>query len=890
MALPPSFTGESEVANQATTGKQDAVAFELPDGTIRLLYGIGSATIKYQDYNPISGTWGAPLDVHISGVPSPRGDTLAADMDDDGNIMIVYGTSTGVGSGIYARLLRVDGSFSSAVNMQYVAGGVLTEKQYVVHAGGNTFTYIGDVGTIPGIKAADYNPATGNWANVRTVVDRSTAGSPVLNNIKAFVDVNGLLHVAWRELNGATYSIGYQQETGAYELVDSWASPANGANPCFVVDNTDPDNVILVTTVSSDPTGSRVVVYKRTSGGWDAGTDLDVNADTGQSNTIWPLRVDRNNNVHLLYNDASDAVSQKVYYVRSIDFGVFGTAVQVSFGGGGEAARQGSVLKRKNIITDEEIYVFWGDTRPGGGFTVWWNTCDNCIVTPPKQYGTCIEVSKGALTPDHYELVIGQTAVWGGGPLSHGDTELVQTGAAGEIIVDAAYPMEATGKLESWYFWRGSTSVGDLEIGDLYLLVYRNGLLVHRVPNSKVIPAGEGLHELSAGLIDVREKDLIGVWMASGSNSIKANTPTNTLQTLYRDPNKALPAVGAALPAGPTDDEVTTLVVRGSVIEEDTILVGYATDGTNEDSDGYLDFTLTTDAFADGSVTNPGNLFDSSAATAASVAAGATGNVYYHAAELAAVAEDDQIPVERVELDYGAIPAGGKLRVYVSNAETANTLVAAQAIDDWVQIFELDENSRSSTSFVLHIAQRARWIRLEIVGGTGLATTVNACEVQVMMARIENGEFTPHPTAARKDRFYLDLESHRHAAQISGIIDIDLGPTSTFVQFTQATPDEFFDQFNSLDQAVIVQGGRGVENRGQKVAVLSVDKAAKSINLTNFIGQSFTAGALLMPLPKWFQARAKDASGNTIGRTLWMPSIGTAEEWIRSHAIYTGDT
>lgn len=895
MALPPAFTGESEVPNQTGLTKDNIIAFEMPNGNVRVVYEDG-ASIQYQEWDNVAETWGIPIDVDltVSSHPSKFGGTMAADVDENGNIMIIWNTSTGVGSGTYSILLRADGTqVYHGVDIRALSGGVLTAKQDVVHVGSGTFSYVNT--SVLRVRALDYNPGTANWTNNRELAYRASATA--LANIAAAAS-SGVLHVCWRELVGTDSIIRYIIEGGSVEDATPLylsASSDSVTAPKLAISRTDADDVWLVARLTT-ATGNKPVAFRRSSGGWGSQIDLGLDTDLGSVSDQPFIWVDLENNAHVIYHDSSAASGQpSIFYRRSLGFSAsWSDKAQVSTPTGSDQSRDGVVLRKE--FSGGNVYVFWGDTRTGGSYTIWWSTCATCIAGPLKRFGSVVEVNRGSLTGiNHLEVVIGQASVWGGGPVSRGDQDLVQSGAAGMYVVDKNYPIEATGKLASWYFYRGATSAVNIGVGELYLLIWRtvgsNIELVARVPNAEIIPAGEGLHELSAGNVSVLEGDFLGFWMAPISNSIKASRDFTLASLCIVQTNEALPAVGATVPGSPsTQDLVTTLSVRGVVIEEETILNGFAADGTGEDADGYLDFTLSTDAWADGSMNNPANLFDTNTGTYADAASGTTGNVYYNVGEIAGNPESNP-PIERVEVDCTSIPADGFVRVYVSeDASVANSLAGAQAIEDWVLVAEITENWDLASSIVLHVSKKGAWIRLELVGGSALATQVNSFEVQACLGAVTDGEFPLNPTSGLKDRLFFDGDSHRHASQLPGIVDSALGTTSMVIRLIDNTPDEFFDQFDPGDGAILTLGGRGVSNRSQKVNVQLADSITKQVTITNFIGQAFAAGVYLMPLPKWFQVRAIDAGGSVVARTLWVPTIGTAQEWIRSHAIFTGDT
>ena len=292
-------------------------------------------------------------------------------------------------------------------------------------------------------------------------------------------------------------------------------------------------------------------------------------------------------------------------------------------------------------------------------------------------------------------------------------------------------------------------------------------------------------------------------------------------------------------------------------------------------------------AFTD-NVDDAVNLFDSNDASLASVAAGVVGNVYYHASELAPDSEDDVLPIERVTMKW-VVPAGGLIRVYASQAETENTLTGASGITDWALVATIDETWLNTRAQTIHMARRARWVRLEIQGGTSVKTDVGAFECQSMMNRIEDGDFPPNPTAGFKQRFWFDQDSHRQASQITGELESELVAGLTSVFFTDNTPDEFFDQFQVNDEVVLMKGTRGTADRLAMSNVFSINKPEKKIEIIFPVDITFSAGARLMPAPKWFQIRAKDAADALIGLSNWIPTIGVEQPNIRSTTTYGSD-
>ena len=888
----PAFGTAEQIDNQDLLAKENIQAHYAPNGDLWMVYEQG-ALIKYQIWNATAKIWGFPVDVLVGfSPPSKQGSTLVSAMDDAGNLMLIWGTAAN-----QQHWQRITSAGVRSTPAAWPVSIIGTERQWVVGRSGSKFTAVMNSPTTTGIKLWDYDAVAGNWVNERLEADRSGVGgiTNVQNVTGAWTDADDTFHIAWRELRGADSYILYQKEGGSAEEVSGpHTSTASASTPRIAPSRgADSDDVYLVFLLSLDPTGSRSRVHKRTSGsGWDAGADLDANGD----GSLHPhCYADPQNNVHILY---SHDATPEIYYRRVAGFGAVGPQSKVATTSGQslQAWVAFDFVERATTF----LQIVWLDNTTGSQMRAWWNTCTNCILLPNKQFGSCIETAKGGLAPDHYEVAIGQVQVWGGGPISHPTgpgVQLAQTGAAGEIILVASYPIVADGILDSWLFWRGSTSAVEIKIGELYLIIARvisaNTVVKARVANSEVIPAGEGLYELSAGGIEVQKGDIIAIWMALISNSVKANrAPQGDQTSIIRFQDEALPDIDDILPgSGVTNSSVMVVGVRGALTEEAIIQTGYRSDGTNEDSDSYLDFTNTTDAFADGNVTDPGNLFDSSIATAASVATGLIGNVYYHASELAADPDEDDIPVERVEIDVASIPAGGTVKIYVSNDETTNDLAGAEGITDWVKIVTMDENWGIVSSDVLMVARRARWVRLEITGGSSLSTEVNAFEVQVIMDRITNGEFTPHPDSGLKDRYWFDVDSQPQAPQISGILEQAATPTSSQLEFTATTPEEFFDQFTTNTYMVVTSGGRNDVNRKVSiVAVFTKNFAARTITLVIPLDESFSPGALVSPMPKWFQLRAKDAGGLVIGRTFWTPTMGVAEDWIRNHSMYSGDT
>ncbi len=887
----PAFGTAEQIASQDLTAKLNIQAHYAANGDIWLVYEQG-ALIKYQIWVASTGIWGSSVDA-LSGfsVPSKNSGTLVSAMDDAGNIMLLWGTSAN-----QQHWQRITNAEVRSTPAAWAVSVVGTERQWVVGRSGSKFTAVMNKPTTTGITLWDYDDVAGNWINERLEVDRSGVGG--ITNVQsvtgAWTDTDDTFHLAWREARGADSYIIYQKEGGSAEEVSGpHTSTASATVPKIAPSRgDDSDDVYLVFLLSLDPTGSRSRVHKRTSGsGWDAGADLDANGDGSSGPHCY---ADPHNNVHILY--AHDATPE-IYYRRVAGFGSVGPQNKVATTSGNSRApwTPFDFVARATTF----LQIIWEDDTTGSQVRAWWSLCTNCVLLPNKQFGSCIETAKGGLATDHYEVAIGQVLVWGGGPIAHPSgpgTNMVRTGAAGEIILDRSYPITANGVLTSWLFWRGTTSAVEIKVGELYLLICRDvGAdveVIGRAANSEVIPSGEGLYELSAGGIAVQKGDLVGIWMAPISNSVFAHqAPQGEQFSISRFANEALPDVGSDLPlTAATDRDVMVVGVRGAITEESIIQVGYRSDGTNDDTDSYLDFTLNTDAFADANVSTPANLFDSSIGTSSEVASGLVGNVYYHASELALDSDEDEIPVERVEIDMSNIRAGATVKIYTSNAETTNDLAGAEGVSDWVKILTIDEDWVITTSEVISVARRARWIRMEITGGSSLAQAINGFEIQAIMDRITDGKFLPNPDSGLKDRFWFDVDSAPTAPQITALLETTAPVGSTKVFLAATTPQEFFDQFLTSTYVMVVSGGRRDDNRKVSItAVFSKDADEKWLSLVIPLDESFSPGAKVLPLPKWFQLRAKDSGGALIGRTYWTPTMGVAEDWIRTHVMFTGD-
>lgn len=901
MPIAPAFSGESQVANQGSTVKARPHAFERPDGTIVLVYERGSTgtIVFYQIYDPTLGTWGSPVDVSTqASVPTNNPGVMAAAMDLDGNIMICWSTGAGVNQGIYARRFKTDDTFDTPVKLSTSAA---TVPMGICGRNANVFN-IAQVVSGTDIRLYTYAPGSNTW-DAGTIVVARGGGVGSMANIRLVHGVaDDSVHAVWTEVISGTYA-----RYAAYANSTSWATvefPSiqhatyTSNTPKIAVSRTSSADVWCIFQRDEGAGNSRVVINKRASGSWGSESDLDANADAGQQQP--DLTTDLDNNVHLVWSD-SYATDQEIFYTRIIGFGsapesVRGTHTQVSNNSG--QSRRAYVCRRMGGVAGTEMYVFWEDTTTGT-FLVYWNVCLNCIPSPAPIGGSCLVIQKDAAltTLDHYTIEAATMRVWGGGPVvsgADGATPLptvATTPGRGTLYLDKSNRIVADGLIAAWGFRQEQAVVAD-PIGTVYLVIaYQSGSNIKIrgvIPTDRAID-GAGLYEFAGGDFAVLRNDFIGLWIVDSATVELGNQEliTPPLQSVYQWDDLVLPGAGDTLPAEDAllDVELSTWC-RGALSGEVEVQLAYVADGTNENTEGNQEFLSGTNAFPDANVTDPANLFDDLASTYASVAATLTGNVYYNLDGAVG-----PLCVHRVEALFSAIPAGGSLVVYTSEDESvAKTLVGAQAITDWEEIATIDATwimaTPNTTGPHIPIARRAKWVRLEIIGGSAVATEVRMFEIQVMILPVLDGKCPPHPTSTLHERIWVDADGHRLAPQRSAGLAVATVATDKVLSLDALGDSQFFAQIQANDVIWVVDGtlDRNAADRARSGIVDTKNPVAKTITLKNPIGQVFPIGAAVSPPALLLRAKAKDASEAQIARTPWVPFIATADRWTRTRA------
>ena len=514
--------------------------------------------------------------------------------------------------------------------------------------------------------------------------------------------------------------------------------------------------------------------------------------------------------------------------------------------------------------------------------------------------GIAVDLNK-VTNEDTLTVQRGRALMFGGGPvgIEGDDTEQNSTGDP-NVYADLSYKINEAGTLKSWTIRQTDVAGLPYNIGSIKLVILRlsgTDYIIVGVAEQDRNITGAGVWEFPCE-ITVERNDVVGFWLPDSSLSLSANTdlddPSGTT-LLLRFNN--VPTVVATDNLGAPDvvsgGKLYHVAARGdidqaTIADVDTV---WEADGTGDDVHSYFQFVQSTDAFEESSVNNPANLFNVTDTSAADVATGVStnNNVYYF---LDHGADTDLVPVERFVINITSIPAGGAVKVYgsVDVAQVSPMdLTKAQAVTGWVLLQEFDNsmNSEEYTDAVYHVAQKFKWLRLEIVGATAASTDVGAFEAQVMNNQVSDGILSPHSDANLKNRYFFDTESFTQAVSKSAIITQTVLSIATEV-FVENADTEFLNQIIANGYVYLRRDvPRGSNNVMKRVQVSSVDIGLKKLILAAAPGEDFSVGDFVDPEAWFLRFFVKDSGGTLFAASNWVGTHSTYPPWVRSHDVFT---
>lgn len=683
-------------------------------------------------------------------------------------------------------------------------------------------------------------------------------------------------------------------------------------NPMMALSTTDPVHQchIIYTCYSAISMQFSSVYYRRRTGVDTWGPEIKISDQDNRLANPTSLFVDNTEDVHVLMEDNTvsnnvtlDSQYTGVAYVTvpnstglpSVPVSVFRTA-------GVDALFYRGVIEFPNSyprtagMTVYASYVSGsipGDLAATKRARLYTNNDATAFSTVTQTYGTAIDITRPANT-SYYRVLVGETILCGGGPMVAGDTYVEAISPPGTLFVDKNYPMTSTGQLTSFVFVQANSGATfPIDPGDIRLVVMDRNEVVRSVMDMDSSQTVAGMFRYS-GVANVNAGDYIGIWIAHGKNirvSASSETEGQTNMVQYDATSgmiEGLVLVGSGVNTSPS--KVLNICAQSSPRGGTPVVQGFVSDGTNEDTYGYQNFTLNTNAFADGNVLTPANLFDASTATSATAAANTTGYVYYNLDAITGL-----VPVESVAIHCPSIATGTKVEIYGSRDTTrAKTLAGGQAVTDWRLMATVDLITFTATNWVISVGQKLKWIRLKLVGGTALPVVISAFEVKALTKVISDGKFTVNPTIGwTRDRIFFDAASNRLCPQITGTTQSSVGPLDNNIPMnTSKTNSEFYDQLSPSD---VVWFYRRVRDSGVMYYpnILSVSGGVSSgfLGFPGGIGGTVTAGVgeFISAAPPMvsYMVTAYDAAGNVLDTSAWIPVTGAINTALRTHTVYS---
>lgn len=521
------------------------------------------------------------------------------------------------------------------------------------------------------------------------------------------------------------------------------------------------------------------------------------------------------------------------------------------------------------------------------------NTDAAAFAVVTQTYGTAIDITRPA-SAAYYRVQLGEITICGGGPMVAGDTYVEAISPPGTLFVDKNYPITSSGQVTTFAFIQvNSGAAFPIVPGDIRLVVMDRNENVRSVMDMDSSQSAIGMFRYS-GVINVTAGDYIGIWIAHGKDiriSASSETEGQTNMVQYDATSgmiEGLVLAGSGVTTSPS--KILNVCVQSDTRSGVFLSQGYVSDGTNEDTYGYQDFVLNTNAFADGNVTSAANLFDASTATSATTAANLIGYVYYNLDAIAGL-----VPVESFAIHCPSIASGTKVEVYGSRDTTrAKTLAGGQAVADWRLLATIDLITFTAPNWVVSVGQKLKWVRLKLTGGTALPIVISSFEVKALTATITNGNFTVNPVGGwTRDRIFFDAASNRLCPQITGTTLSSVGQLDNNIPMnTSKTNSEFYDQLVGQD---LVWFYRRVRDSGVMyyANVLSVSGGVSSgfLGFGGGIGGTVTAGVgeFISAAPPMvaYRVTAYDVSGNALNTSAWIPVTGAIATALRTHTVFS---
>jgi hypothetical protein len=900
-----SFSGYSQVT-EFFASSTDMKAFERPDQTV-VVVSQSSTSIRINVWSPVTG-WGSAVIVNTAPAETTPGRSLAADMDANGDIMITWSSA----SKTYGRILRADGSFSTELFIVASKNDAPNSEVISTGAGKWTAATFSTGGNANIIQFTDFDDATGNWVNTRTVVDRSTPSTTQISKLSLCHDTAGDIHLLWSETIAPDEKI--------------WSQAGEGGSPVLREDLTGVGTTVSRTPrIVAHPTSLKVMAlwyvsvgagtdyikYEVWDGSWGGSTTL-VTSDLDVTTKGHWATVDIYGNVHLIYTDTT--ATNLLHYRRSLG---------MSGGGTGQAW---TTAVRWNTSTPpfpdfvDAVVSYASSTGnvlcfSNSGAQTWWNVCAECAEPPStKKSGTSLRVALPAAieaSVDHLKLDLGEIPTFGGGPLATGPNTAV---AGDKVVIDTAMQIRAKGTLNRWGFATDDAVHNRHEPGTVVLIIARDAgggtyTVIHAIGNDVAIPAataaGRQVYLFSIpGGIAVLRNDIVGMWMpATLSSTILMCGTAGGVTGTVKSFTYATPPPPATVMSSPSDtaDGMLAVFAFGEPINPVPVLQGFVSDGTDElATESFVDWAQATPFYLpDANIINPNNATDTSAVTFAHVVLATIGYMYFSVDFIAG----DTTPIQAIDIamDNG-LPAGTTvIEVAVSQADVTKDLAGAQAITEaeWIKSFELNDTNYNpgiagTLSHSFPIAQRGRWVRVKIDATSSAANVeINNVGIEIATLEVLDGEFPKHPTATKLTRIWLDKNSHRHAPQNSStILNSVLSATNTKMTLAAlAAENDFWDQWLPGDTVWALKGVRGDVDRSAKAVVKSVGVGgAQFMEITTGFGVEFTIGDKIAPPMLAVKVTPTDASGNPLYRGKWCPIAGTVEEYFARRNTYAGET